>query len=70
MVDDPTLTAPAARRKHRVDLRADPCWIERIARQARRSGMNFTAYVKMSVNNQLARDEPLSRAEGTPDPLP
>lgn len=43
--------------RDRVDLRADPEWIARVEAQAKRLGINVSAYVRQAVTRQLERDE-------------
>jgi hypothetical protein len=41
----------------RVEFMADPEWIARVDRQARRLGTNVSAYIRQAVTRQLERDE-------------
>jgi hypothetical protein len=43
--------------RDRLDLRAEPDWIDRIAVQAARLGINVSAYIRQAVTRQLERDE-------------
>lgn len=55
-------SADAAR--DRVDLRADPTWVARVERQARRLGLNVSAYIRLATTRQLEIDEANAPAEG------
>lgn len=43
--------------RDRLELRAEPDWIGRIAVQARRLGISVSAYVRLAVTRQLETDE-------------
>lgn len=43
--------------RHRIDLRADPAWLLRVLRQARRFGINLSAYIREAVTIKLELDE-------------
>jgi len=47
--------------RDRIDLRATPEWIERVAAQADRFGMNLSAYIRAAVTEKLERDEATER---------
>jgi hypothetical protein len=49
----------------RVEFQADPEWIERVDRQARRLGMNISVYVRWATTKQLDHDE-MEEAERKP----
>jgi hypothetical protein len=43
--------------RDRLDLRVDPDWMLRIARQADRFGMPVAAYIRAGATEKLERDE-------------
>lgn len=43
--------------RDRMDLRANPEFIARVTRQAKRLGMSASSYVRMAVTERLERDE-------------
>jgi hypothetical protein len=43
--------------RDRLDLRAEPAWIARVAAQAERLGISVSAYVRQATSRQLERDE-------------
>lgn len=43
--------------RNRMDLRADPEWVARVTRQAKRLGIGVAAYVRMATTERLERDE-------------
>lgn len=43
--------------RSRVDLRADPEWVARIERQAKRLGITVSAYIKQATSRALESDE-------------
>jgi hypothetical protein len=44
--------------RDRVELRAEPEWIARVAAEANRLGLNLSAYIRLAVNERLDRTEP------------
>lgn len=48
--------------RDRIDLRAEPEWVARVMRQAKRLGISASAYIRLSVTHQLERDEQSERA--------
>jgi hypothetical protein len=69
---------PVARRKQdkdpevprdRIDLRADPDWVARVAAAAERFGLSVSAYIRLAVTERMERDEasqPGTRRKRTP----
>lgn len=57
----PVIEAPMPARKpdtrDRVDLRAEPAWIARIAAQADRLGISVSAYIRLATTERLEKDE-------------
>lgn len=43
--------------RDRVDLRAEPEWIARVAAAAERFGLSLSAYIRLAVSERLERDE-------------
>ena len=41
----------------RVEIRAEPEWIERVTAEADRLGLNLSAYIRLAVNERLDRTE-------------
>jgi hypothetical protein len=41
----------------RIEVMAQPEWIARVDRQAKRLGTNISGYVRQAVTRQLERDE-------------
>lgn len=48
---------PADATRDRIDLRAEPAWIARVERQARRLGTSLSAYIRQATTRQLEKDE-------------
>jgi hypothetical protein len=57
MDDVPVAQGRKKEDRDRIDLRADPEWIARIAVQAERLGISISAYIRQAVSRQLERDE-------------
>lgn len=51
---DPT---PGELPRDRIDLRADPAWVARVERQAKRLGISLSAYIRQATTRQLTQDE-------------
>lgn len=43
--------------RDRIDMRADPEWIQRLTVQAARFGLTLSAYVRLKLTEALERDE-------------
>lgn len=43
--------------KGEIDLRAEPAWVARVERQAKRLGVSLSAYIRQATTRQLERDE-------------
>ncbi len=43
--------------RDRIDLRAEPEWIARVAAAAERFGLSVSAYIRLAVSERLERDE-------------
>jgi hypothetical protein len=43
--------------KMRIEVRAEPAWIERVATEAERLGLSLSAYIRLAVNERLERTE-------------
>jgi hypothetical protein len=60
MVTD-NLKVPRRKRENfdreRIEVRADPAWIERVVREAGRLGLSLSAYIRLAVNERLDRTE-------------
>lgn len=47
----------ASEARDRIDLRAEPDWVARVTRQARRLGISASAYIRLATSERLERDE-------------
>ena len=53
----PKKKPPVQPPRERLDLRAEPEWIERVRFQAERLGLTLSAYIRQAVTRILEQDE-------------
>jgi predicted HicB family RNase H-like nuclease len=65
-----TATRMAGRKKEkfdreRIELRAEPEWIERVTAEAERLGLSLSAYIRLAVNERLEKAPPPRPKKGS-----
>ncbi|MDB5310666.1 MAG: hypothetical protein JWO38_4868 [Gemmataceae bacterium] len=52
--------------RDRVDLKADPAWIEKVGEHADRIGLSLSAYIRLATSERMDRDDKAAAEANTP----
>jgi hypothetical protein len=44
-------------KRNKIEVMADPAWIDRVMRHAERLGLNISAYMRLATTERMDRDD-------------